>query len=233
MKRLLSFLLTFALILSLTACGGSSQGVSADAKPAESTEQPEKEESAPEQEPEPEPEPFVVPDPVVYTGSGDDVLEITPPEGIYVFHITGNAEGRHFSVISYDSNGNYGELLVNTTEKYDGITIEPAQSAAMLEISASGAWTVELLSMYSLQTVTVGNTITGTGDSVFITYNPGKTAKITGNAGGHYFGVHAYGATSTDLLVNTTDPYEGTVMLKSNPILVAVTAVDDWSFTLN
>lgn len=232
MKKLLSLLLAFILALSLTACGGSGEETASE-KPAESTEQPPKEEPTPEPEPESEPEPFVVPDPVVYTGSGDDVLEITPPDGIYVFHITGNEESRHFSVASYDSNGNYGDLLVNTTEKYDGITIEPAQSAAMLEISAGGAWTVELLSMYALQTVTVGNTITGTGDSVFITYNPGKTADIVGNAGGHYFGVHGYGATSTDLLVNTTDPYEGTVMLKSNPILVAVNAVDDWSFTLN
>lgn len=47
MKRLLSLLLAFILVLSLTACGGSRQET-ANTKPAESTEQPKKEEPTPE-----------------------------------------------------------------------------------------------------------------------------------------------------------------------------------------
>lgn len=176
---------------------------------------------------------FVIPESIEFTGTGDDVLELAPYDGIYVFYITGNAAGNHFSVTTYDENGNYGELLVNTTDPYIGMVLEEAQSAAMLEISATGDWKITQTSVYGFTPYKAGDTISGTGDGVFRVVNAGKTAQITGNSEGRHFAVHGYGATSSDLLVNTTDPYEGTVMLKCDPVLMTVNAVGEWSITLN
>ena len=52
-------------------------------------------------------------------------------------------------------------------------------------------------------------------------------AKITGNTESQHFAVISYGKTS-DLLVNTTDPYDGTVILSSDVILLEINAVGDW-----
>ena len=181
----------------------------------------------------PTPTPASVPDPVVYTGSGDDVIDVTPPDGIWVLCATGNAAGRHFSIKGYDSNGEHQELFVNTTEPYSGITVAPLADVAMLEINAHGDWTVELVSILEMPIIHGGETITGTGDSVFLTNKSGTTATISGNAESRHFAVISYGLETIDLLVNTTDEYSGTVMLKSAPVFMSVTAVGDWSIKLN
>ena len=58
------------------------------------------------------------------------------------------------------------------------------------------------------------------------------TAEINGNDDGAYFGVKSYGD-SEDLLVNTTEPYSGTVKLKYDPEVLRITAEGDWNVTLN
>lgn len=176
---------------------------------------------------------LVIPETVVYSGTGDSVLEIAPFDGVYVFHIKGNSESRHFAVTAYDSNGNYLDLLVNTTDAYDGITLDPTQTTSVLEISATGDWTVELVSAYNIETMSSGETLNGSGDSVFMALDEMKIATISGNAAGRHFAVQALGVSSTDLLVNTTDPYDGTVMVKNAPIFIVVNAEGDWSISMS
>lgn len=184
--------------------------------------------------PTPTPAPTVyIPDPVVYTGSGDDVIEVTPPEGIWVLRATGNASGRYFAIKGYNSLGEQTELFVNTTEPYSGTTVAPLADVAMLEITAHGDWTIELVSALEMPIVSGGESISGTGDSVFLVHNPGSTATISGNSDSRYFAVISYGTDSIDLMVNTTDEYSGTVMLKGTPVFIAVTAVGDWEIKLN
>ena len=184
-------------------------------------------------EPELQPETVVIPDPVVYRGSGDDVIEITPPDGAYVFQITGNAEGRHFSVTSYSENGEYLDLLVNTTDAYSGITLDPYLKTSLLEISATGEWEVILLPTDYLPLYTSGDVVSGFGDDVFYVDNIGKTAEISGNANGRHFAVETWGENSTDLLINTTDPYTGKVLVKSDAFVFIVSASDSWEITLS
>ncbi len=80
---------------------------------------------------------FVTPESVVYSGTGDDVITLAPFEGVYVFNIIGNSSNNHFSVKSYTSDGDYVDLLVNTTEEYNGTVVDDTQSATKLEISAT------------------------------------------------------------------------------------------------
>lgn len=173
------------------------------------------------------------PDVITYTGSGDDVIEIEPQEG-YVFHITGNEAGNYFGVIPYDENDDRCTSLVNTTEPYDGVTFCKDFKARSLEIKAVGEWTVELIPVESLPTIDVGETLSGTGDAVIRIIGAGTSAKITGNSSGDYFGVVPFredGSRMTSI-VNTTDPYEGTVKLKKGAEYLVINAVGDWSITL-
>ena len=176
--------------------------------------------------------PAEYPDPVRFTGSGDDVLSINCPDYPFAFYITGNSDSRHFSVITYDSDGNYGELLVNTSEPYSGFTFDPSQDVAKIEVSATGSWEIQLRSIYDVGSIAAGSSFNGVGDTVLLIRNCGDTARINGNAGGNHFAVWAYGA-DNDLLVNTTDVYNGTVMMPYNPVLLVVTAVGEWSVTLS
>lgn len=179
-----------------------------------------------------EPTPRPIPEAVVYEGSGDSVIEVAPPDDLYVFKITGNSEEDHFAVKSYDSYGERSELLVNTTDPYDGISMDASFDVSMLEITASGDWRIEIASMYAMDIIEQGQTYSGCGDSVLLVRSSGKTATITGNASESHFAVKSYGE-YFDVLVNEVDPYEGTVMLEFAPLIFQITAVGDWTITLN
>lgn len=83
-----------------------------------------------------------VPDPVTYTGSGDDVIEIVPfPGTLYVFEITGNDAEHHFAVRAYNAQGR-SSLLVNELGKHSGKVI--VSDPIILQISAVGDWSITL-----------------------------------------------------------------------------------------
>lgn len=225
--RLFASILAAAMLLSMVGCSGdpsqSSTGPvsSASSAPAAS--------SAAEGQ---IVIPSELPDPVVYTGSGDDVVTLDPFEGVWIMEITGNDQGRHFAVSGYDASGNSTELFVNTTDPYHGIVMDPYLKTETLEISATGDWKVEVKSAFELDTIASGETYSGSGDSVLLVMSSGKTAHIAGNADGRHFAVIAYGD-SGDLLVNTTDPYDGKVMIKNDPVILVINAEGDWSITFD
>lgn len=174
-----------------------------------------------------------VPQSEVYTGSGDSVIEITPLSGVYVFKINGNAGSDYFGVTGYDASGNVVDLFVNTTTPYSGTVIDTSMSAVTLEIQATGDWSVELASIYTVPMIDQGETVTGAGDGVIYVTSYGSTATITGNENGAYFGVVSYGSSGNSLLVNEAEPYSGTVMLSGDPMILAITAEGDWSITMD
>lgn len=170
-------------------------------------------------------------EPIVYTGSGDDVVQLEAFEGPWILHITGNDAESHFSVTGYSADREYVGLLVNTTEKYEGITTDTTQETTTLEISAEGEWTVEQISLADAHTISAGETFEGNGDDVLLVNSSGSTANFEGNESENHFAVWAYGEADTDLLVNTTEKYSGTVMLRFQPVILVVTAVGDWTAT--
>ncbi|MFR1570273.1 MAG: hypothetical protein ACLSVR_05385 [Christensenellales bacterium] len=229
MKRIV----VFAIVLGLVLCGCASPDVNQPVDvmvPAQNSES-----AVPEVEPSLTPEPTVapIPDPVTYTGSGDDVIEVAPfADALYVFEITGNADERYFAVESYDSQDK-SDLLVNTTDKYSGITMDTGFDVAMLQVTATGDWQITQRSLYDMDVLEQGQTYSGTGDRIILVRGSGKTASITGNAGERYFSIQSYDSQGRgDLLVNTTDKYDGKVIL-NDPIIFQVSAVGDWSITLN
>lgn len=189
--------------------------------------------SAPVQEPEPAPveETFIPPDPITYTGSGDDYFDISPFDSLYYFRITGNTEACHFSVTGYDAAGNYTELFVNTTDYYTGYVLDPEQDTRTLEVDAEGPWTIEIVSLYTAPVLPVGETYSGIDDAVLLIPSDCRSAIINGNTMSRYFSVITYGS-GFDLLVNTVDPYSGTVRIDPGATVMTVHAVGGWSISL-
>lgn len=175
-----------------------------------------------------------VPDPVTYTGSGDDVVEIPPfPGALYVFEITGNDAERNFAVKTYTSNGEYSELLVNTLDKYHGITMDPGFDVSTIEVKSAGDWTIIQRSIYDMDIMQSGQTYNGTGDSIVLVKGGGSTATITGNDAERNFIVRVYNSQGrSSLLVNELDKYTGNVML-NDPVIFQISAVGDWSIALD
>lgn len=173
-------------------------------------------------------EPFSPPSPISYSGTGDDYFDISPFDSLYYFQITGNADADHFAVTGYDANGGYTELFVNTTDAYSGCVLDPEQNTRTLEINATGSWTVTIVSIYTAPVVTTGELYSGIGDAVLLIPSGSRSAVINGNSWSRHFAVHTYGS-STDLLVNTVDPYSGTVRVDSDAVIMTIDAEGGWS----
>ena len=186
--------------------------------------------------PTPEPTATPAPQPVVYSGTGDNVIDIQKPGGAdaaVVAYVRGNAESRHFAVENFDAGGEQIDLLVNTTDPYEGIVpmdFRSGEQTTRLQITSSGEWYVEIRPLSTVRHSGAPGVIEGTGDDVFIVDGEPDTALITGNADARHFAVIAYGERS-NLLVNTTDPYDGRVIVAGDTVVVEVNAEGPWTIT--
>ena len=170
-----------------------------------------------------------------YSGSGDDLVDLSKPdEGLpALLVVQGNAAGRHFAVVARDKDGGRIGALVNTTEPYTGfvpVDLPPTTTTTLLEISASGNWQIQVYSIGSSPTVDVPGMFEGDSDSVLWMTGEASRATIQGNPDGSHFAVVAYDGRGARLgaIVNTTDPYSGTVLVPRGTLLLEVTAVGSW-----
>lgn len=177
-------------------------------------------------------------EPLIISGSGDSVVDIDKPVGLAIAHITGNQESRFFSVKNYDINGNGLDLLVNTTDVYDGVRpldFDSDEHTTRFEITSSGDWKIEVLSISSSRIVQVPGIVEGFGDEVIILEGEDPDlAIIRGNNESRYFGVISYSINGSylDLHVNTTDPYEGTVILDSDTKIFEIKSSGKWEIEI-
>ena len=152
-----------------------------------------------------------------------------------MLRISGNSCDRHFAVVTLDRDLESIDLLVNTTSPYHGVTlIDLARDAtvAAFEIDSECEWSIEFLPMSAAQTMTHPGTISGSGDDV-VTVPHGGVMNIVGNAADRHFAVIAYGPNgkSLDLLVNTADPYNGTVRVPGGTRYLQIDGVGSWTLT--
>jgi hypothetical protein len=183
----------------------------------------------------PRPVPEKETDTISFSGSGDSIINIDKPDIPMVVHITGNSSSTYFSVTSYDKEGEYLELLVNTTETYDGIRSLDFLSGELttrFEIKSTDEWTIEILPVSSVRVLSVPGSIEGKNDEVIkLSGGVPDLATISGNDIGGYFGIFTYNGFK-DLIVNETEPYEGTVMLENDIGYMEIMAEDNWSIEI-
>lgn len=186
----------------------------------------------PTRTPAPTPFPTPPPDPIVLSGSGDAIVELDKWPGPALVHISGNSGSRHFAVINYDAAGTYLDLLANTTDPYDGVRpldFFDGVLTTRFEVTASGDWQIEVLPLleHGLWADVPGR-VAGSGDAVLLLNGAADTATISGNPDNRHFAVESYGD-SVDLLVNTTDPYTGQVLVPPRARILVVSAEGEWA----
>jgi hypothetical protein len=179
-----------------------------------------------------------LPEVQTYSGTGDSIVDVEVDVGAALVHIAGNESARHFAVKNYGPGNEPIDLLVNTTDPYEGyvpLDFLDAEQTTRFEVTATGHWAIEIIPIAPIPEMAehfleVPGTYEGNGDNViFLTGETPDLAAISGNQSAHHFAVIAYDEGGRDLHVNTTDPYEGRVMLKATTIALVVKAVGPWT----
>lgn len=158
--------------------------------------------------------------PIEYSGHGNDVItNVEVPYGLYKVIMT-NSGKEHFSVVTYDENGNYGDLLANDS----GSSFYGEALYREGEIKATKNWSFEVdsESNWTIKIVPIAEQITSN--------IKGTKSKVTGffsgtgfcsvamtNSGTEHFSVIIYDDTGDylDLLANDSgEPYNGKAAFK-------------------
>ncbi len=159
-------------------------------------------------------------EPLVYSGTGDDVITgINVPYGLYRVVIT-NADTNYFSAKAYDSNGNYQDLLVSTSGSkyvgeslYRGGSIEATENWR-IDISSKSSWTVRIEKITDEST----SNLKGSGKVVTGLFSGSGSCVVSiTNSGSEYFSAKLYDEFGeyVDLLVSTSgSAYSGKKSVK-------------------
>lgn len=173
--------------------------------------------------------------PALFAGSGDSIVNVSKSDVPMIALIHGNDEAHHFAVTTLGANNEQIDLLVNTTDPYLGvrpIDFQTGQLTTRFEIKASGGWKIDLLPLTSAESLSVPGQFVGNGDNVLVLVDGmPDVATVTGNAAAKHFAVISYGDYS-DVLINTTDKYQGQVILKPDTIVLVIKATGEWSIAV-
>jgi hypothetical protein len=180
------------------------------------------------------------PEPVVYEGSGDSVIDIELPDPDLVAAATiGHSGERNFAIWELDEGLVQLDLAVNTIGSYEGTVLlnkDPSALTNSLEITADGAWTVEVKSVELVRQWDDG--VEGTGDDVVLVTTSPQTVALH-HSGERNFAIwfHDGLGGGSDLLVNDIGSFDGTVPLRSPTGdgavmgVLEITADGPWSVT--
>lgn len=240
----------FAVLLVLALLGSCvsalSGGTAAAPGPATSSESPAEarvEDAAEQEEPEEvdeepteeEEEPlFPEHDPLVFSGTGDTVVEVDFHDDARIATLSHNGSS-NFAVWALDSEGGNSDLLVNEIGAYDGRVLyngSDREEMAALEISADGAWEITLEPLSAATPwETDEDEFTGSGDDVVqLAWTPeGLTTLSMTHDGSSNFAIWGYTSTSRDLLANEIGAYDGQTALTAGTLLLAVSADGGWT----
>ncbi len=174
----------------------------------------------------------VEPTPIVLTGKGDAVVDIQKNADAEIVHITGNKGRRFFSVENLDADNQTLDLLVDTTDVYDGVRPLDfdGRQTVRFKVQAVGAWQIEVKPVTQARRLDAPGEIKGNGDDVIaVCCKTLDTALIAGNQKARFFSVEAFYEDGQDLLVDTTDTYGGTVLLHpKDAAFLVIQAVGEW-----
>jgi hypothetical protein len=258
--------LVLCLALLLVSCGGASEGEiqtaiaeTESARPTEadtpsveniSTDMPKPSDTAvptntprptntsqptntPTETPTNTPEPKII----IFTGSGDSVVDLIKDDWPAILHITGNDASNHFAIRALDNNNELIDGLVNEIDPYDGylpLDFREGEKTVRFQVIAKGEWKIEVLPImahFADNYLDVPGVFEGSGENIFLLVGdtPDK-AIISGNEVGAHFAVRSYGHQSgMDILVNEIEPYNGTVVLAADTLMIQVKGKGNWS----
>jgi hypothetical protein len=178
------------------------------------------------------PPPTVAPpaDPVMYSGSGDSILQIAKPAGLTgaVLVSLTHSGASNFAVWALDDDLQETDLLANVIGAYDGTVLldKDGGETSRLEITADGAWTVAVRDVRSATQLPAAG-LSGSGPDVVLWLGQSAGTATFSHQGESNFAVWFYGE-STELLVNEFGAYEGTTRLPAGPAFLQIEADGAW-----
>ena len=171
-----------------------------------------------------------IPTPILLSGTGSTVVDLAKWDVGALAHITHDGGG-NFAIWSYGEDGNRIDLLVNTIGNYKGtvpLDFGTDEQTTRFEITARGSWTIEVAPLETMRREMIPGIMIGEGDDVLFMVSDDPdllTAKADGWRGN--FAVWAYGDRRS-LLVNEIAPYEGTVVVPRDALVLVVQAAGPW-----
>ncbi len=161
------------------------------------------------------------------SGTGNGTVKLPPrAAGLVIATYAGDDD---FTIESLDAaNAPTGETPLDWYGTYSGTTAFGLYGKAQpvtLKITASGAWTVRLAPISSAPAL--GGAARGTQDTVYLYDGPAATWNVT-YIGDGYFGVEQLGRNFSNLAVNETGAYGGTISLREGPSLVMIHGEGPW-----
>ena len=117
----------------------------------------------------------------MFTGNGDDVVNINKTAGPALIYVHGGAPDTNFIVESYTSASTSGRLLVDVLDSYQGIRpLDFDGSRTTSAMKAVRPWTIEIRPLSSMRSVGTAGTISSSGDEVFKVTASATEAHIQG-----------------------------------------------------
>lgn len=176
--------------------------------------------------------------PIMYSGHGKDVITgVDVPNGLYRVVMT-NSGNEHFSVITYDENGEYGDLLANDSGSsfvgeavYREAEIKETKGWSF-EVDSKSDWTIKIEAISRQSTSNMkgyGSVITD-----FFTGQGLAAVKMT-NSGKEHFSVIIYDSKGKyiDLLANDSgSSFSGKSAVKLDPskqYFLAIDSESEWT----
>ena len=143
--------------------------------------------------------------------------------------VTATHQGNsNFVLQTLDATNQMSDLLVNEIGSYSGVVSYGLMGAesAMLQITADGAWTVQIDPITAAPLAPAQ--LSGTGDAVYKYEGSAAVAQIT-HAGSSNFAVHQTDGTWPNLLINEIGAYQGSVPFMAGPSLLLIKADGAWT----
>lgn len=166
--------------------------------------------------------------PIVLSGTGNAVQEVSLPasltDGVVVS--TTHSGQSNLVVWALDQNLQQSELLVNEIGEYTGETLM-APGARALRVEADGPWTISIAPVDSVPTFSTE--LSGSGSSV-VGYRGGEAALTVTHDGVGSFAVWEYPASGVGrLVVNEVGAFTGRATLGAGPSVIVIESDGAWS----
>jgi hypothetical protein len=175
--------------------------------------------------------------PIVIDGSGDSIVDIDKPAGVALIKISGNADSRYFGVLSYDSENEELDLLVNTTKPYNGLQLldwKDDQDTARLKVEATGAWSIEVqpFNVQYIPILDIPGSQSGKDDYLLLLRGGTPDILHVSKADRNHIAVFGGTGEGRELLLNTVGPYEGMTLLPKGTLMIEIKTVGDWEIQI-
>lgn len=249
-EKILIVVMIFSILVFTLACG-STATVTPKPAPTQAHEQatseaptevpaePTKAEPTPtptQLPPTPTPTPVPVFEGQEYSGTGDDIIDLSDlPETPLLLTISheGNA---NFIIQAYDADNNLKGLIVNTIGSYQGRRALNlfGELPARLSVQADGSWSIKIDDISKAPTLDVPGIIEGKGDDIILLAG-GKpdTISLSHQGQGNFIVMaHKVGDLFPDLVVNEIGKYEGKNLIPTSTDIIEIQADGPWSMEI-